>query len=159
MCVWRHPAKLCWKRLLQHYIFSWKLELTSNLSVFHLFPLQGSIFYQNISITSNSFCETQYLSAIKGPFLSYNQKHKREGISLFNMMVTIWNPSKIKTNQRKMFDSNFQMLSSIYIFHMWYSCPYVHDDVVILKTLLSIGKTLRYKGTKATEEKNRVFWW
>lgn len=74
---------------------------TFNLSGFHLFPLQGSIFYQNISTESNDLCETQRLSAIKSPFLSYNQKHKREGISLFNMMVTIWNPYKDQNKSNK----------------------------------------------------------
>lgn len=74
---------------------------TFNLSGFHLLPLQGSIFYQNISTKSNDLCETKCLLAIKIPFLSYNQKHKKEGISLFNMMVTILNLYKDqnKTNE------------------------------------------------------------
>lgn len=67
-----------------------------------------------------------------------------------------WSCSAMETHSPRPCPITF---GTIYIFHMWYSCPYVHDDVVILKTLLSIGKTLRYKGTKATEEKNRVFWW
>lgn len=72
---------------------------TFNLSGFNLFSLQYILSKYRCHI--NDLCETQCLQATKSPFLAYNQKHKREGISLFNMMVTIWNPYKDQNKSNK----------------------------------------------------------
>lgn len=158
MCVWKHLAKLCWKRVWQHYTFSWKLELRLLIYLVFTSSLYRAVYFIKISLPSQmTFVKPNVYQPSKVPFYPTIRNTKEKAFLYLTWWSQYGTLTKIRTNQIKMFDSNFQMLCSLYI-------PYVIlmsicEWCSYSQTLLSVGKSLRNKGTEETEEKKSFFWW